>query len=230
MLKIADFGLARTILGGLSRANNEHGVPEYTNMVVTRWYRPPELLLRFKKYGTSIDIWGIGCILGEMLTKRPILQGNSDQEQLQRIWEMCGLPSHDNFPGWDQHGGCPDDGFENDKDRPGQLMVPPLHIQSHLNWKRRVREDFGRCVAQPAQPLPRRVLGLTSLPRRRRFGNETYADLIDRCLTLDPAKRPTALECLEHEFFNSIPAPARIGSCVSVPASPLLCSPPRSPT
>lgn len=59
-LKIADFGLARTILSGLTRSNPEPKAPEYTNMVVTRWYRPPELFLGFKKYGTSIDIWGIG--------------------------------------------------------------------------------------------------------------------------------------------------------------------------
>lgn len=142
LLKIADFGLARSILGGLSRANNEIGSPEYTNMVVTRWYRPPELFLRFRKYGTSIDIWGVGCILGEMLTKRPIIQGNTDQEQLQKIWELCGLPTKESFPGWDEHGGCPDDGCEHPEKTRGQLMTPPPHIQSHLNWRRHVRDDF----------------------------------------------------------------------------------------
>ena len=111
-------------------------------MVVTRWYRPPELFLRFRKYGTAIDIWGVGCIFGEMLTKRPILQGNTDQEQLQKIWELCGLPTKESFPEWDEHGGCPDDGCEQPEKSRGQLMVPPLHIQSHLQWRRHVREDF----------------------------------------------------------------------------------------
>lgn len=46
------------------------------------------------------------------------------------------------------------------------------------------------------------------------MGPPSYADLIDRCLTLDPAKRPTALECLEHEYFQTLPAPAKLGSCV----------------
>jgi serine/threonine protein kinase len=223
VLKIADFGLARSILGGLSRANNEPGSPEYTNMVVTRWYRPPELFLRFRKYGTSIDIWGVGCILGEMLTKRPILQGNTDQEQLQKIWELCGLPTKDNFPEWDEHGGCPDDGCEHPEKSRGQLMVPPLHIQSHLQWRRHVRDDFLKCVLAPSVPTRilracasdgRKLIFAPRTPASRRLGSASYADLIDRCLTLDPAKRPTALECLEHEYFQTLPAPAKLGSCV----------------
>ena len=53
-LKIADFGLARTF------SDKE---AHFTNMVVTRWYRPPELLLGATKYTTAIDIWGVGYLL-----------------------------------------------------------------------------------------------------------------------------------------------------------------------
>lgn len=61
LLQIADFGLARTFTAGGSRGGSTIiGGPEYTNMVVTRWYRPPELLLGLKKYGPSIDMWGVG--------------------------------------------------------------------------------------------------------------------------------------------------------------------------
>ena len=67
VLKIADFGLARTISHvGLKK--------QYTNRVVTLWYRPPELLLGERSYAGAIDMWGAGCIFAEFWTRRPILQ------------------------------------------------------------------------------------------------------------------------------------------------------------
>lgn len=62
----------------------------YTNRVVTLWYRPPELLLGEKNYGPSVDMWGVGCIMAEMWTRTPILQGESEQEQLSLISRLCG--------------------------------------------------------------------------------------------------------------------------------------------
>lgn len=63
-LRIADFGLARaydpTIIHG---ARDHHGKEKrYTNCVVTRWYRPPELLLGARQYGGEVDMWGIGFV------------------------------------------------------------------------------------------------------------------------------------------------------------------------
>jgi serine/threonine-protein kinase BUR1 len=61
VLQIADFGLARSFsAGGKRGGSTDKDAKEYTNMVVTRWYRPPELLLGLKTYGPSIDIWGVG--------------------------------------------------------------------------------------------------------------------------------------------------------------------------
>ncbi|KAI8614759.1 kinase-like domain-containing protein [Chytriomyces sp. MP71] len=87
-LKIADFGLARAHIKSLPN-------PKYTNMVVTRWYRPPELLLGSTSYGCEIDMWGIGCVFGEILHRRPVLVGNDDFDQLERIWRLCGTPTTD---------------------------------------------------------------------------------------------------------------------------------------
>ena len=63
ILKLADFGLARAF-----------GVPvrQYTHEVVTLWYRAPEILLGAKQYSTPVDVWSIGCIFAEMITKRPL--------------------------------------------------------------------------------------------------------------------------------------------------------------
>ena len=60
-LKIADFGLARTFDPSVATDTGSHR-RKYTNCVVTRWYRPPELLLGARQYGAEIDIWGIGCV------------------------------------------------------------------------------------------------------------------------------------------------------------------------
>ncbi|MBA0755182.1 hypothetical protein Gogos_020866 [Gossypium gossypioides] len=80
-LKICDFGLARTSRG------NEQFMTEY---VVTRWYRSPELLLCCDNYGTSIDVWSVGCIFAEILGRRPIFPGTGCLNQLNLIIGVLG--------------------------------------------------------------------------------------------------------------------------------------------
>ena len=53
-----------------------------TDYVATRWYRAPEILLGCKKYTTGVDLWSLGCILGEMLLERPLYPGNSTLDQV----------------------------------------------------------------------------------------------------------------------------------------------------
>jgi serine/threonine-protein kinase BUR1 len=62
ILQIADFGLARHYDGPTPKPGQGggEGKREYTGLVVTRWYRPPELLLHLKRYTTAIDVWGVG--------------------------------------------------------------------------------------------------------------------------------------------------------------------------
>ena len=64
ILQIADFGLARHYDGSIPKpgGGGGEGKREYTSLVVTRWYRPPELLLHLKKYTTAIDMWGVGYV------------------------------------------------------------------------------------------------------------------------------------------------------------------------
>lgn len=102
ILQIADFGLARHYDG----RTPESGVPmgegkrDYTGLVVTRWYRPPELLLQLRQYTPAIDVWGVGCVFGEMLYGKPILAGESDAAQLDIIWDLIGSPNEENMPRW----------------------------------------------------------------------------------------------------------------------------------
>ncbi|EPS58921.1 hypothetical protein M569_15891 [Genlisea aurea] len=87
VLKIADFGLANFS----SLSHNRH----LTSRVVTLWYRPPELLLGSTDYGVGVDLWSAGCLLAELLTGRPILQGRTEVEQLHKIFKLCGSPPED---------------------------------------------------------------------------------------------------------------------------------------
>jgi len=90
VLKIGDFGLAKSF-GSPSR--------EYTHQVVTRWYRCPELLYGSRLYGVGVDMWAVGCILAELLLRVPYLPGDSDLDQLSKIFETLGTPTEEEWPG-----------------------------------------------------------------------------------------------------------------------------------
>lgn len=94
ILKLADFGLARAFSIPKNDCKNR-----YTNRVVTLWYRPPELLLGDRNYGPPVDMWGAGCIMAEMWTRSPIMQGNTEQQQLTFISQLCGSFTPDVWPG-----------------------------------------------------------------------------------------------------------------------------------
>lgn len=92
-IKIADFGLARN-----------YTIPDrqYTQDVVTLWYRAPEILLSNyyfifilildSEYSIPVDIWSVGCIFYELLTKQPLFRGDSVPDQLTKIFRLMGLP------------------------------------------------------------------------------------------------------------------------------------------
>ncbi|KAL8019377.1 putative protein kinase [Plasmopara halstedii] len=151
MLKVGDFGLSRF----WNEVNAKAG--KYTNKVVTLWYRPPELLVGSTSYDFSVDLWSIGCIFGELLLGKPILQGKTEIEQLQMIFGLCGMPTEETWP----------DYFK--------LQGPEI-VQT---------DDRYIC------------------PLRERFKNfpPHAIDLLEKLLHLDPAKRITAAEAMDHDYF-----------------------------
>ncbi|KAI5815149.1 kinase-like domain-containing protein [Pyronema omphalodes] len=90
-IKLADFGLARY---------TSDPPPQLTQLVVTLWYRAPELLLGATTYGPEIDLWSVGCIFGELLTRTPLLQGKNEIDQLTKIFELLGVPTEETWPGF----------------------------------------------------------------------------------------------------------------------------------
>ncbi|XP_060758023.1 cyclin-dependent kinase 6 [Neoarius graeffei] len=86
-VKIADFGLARIYTNSIA----------LTPCVVTLWYRAPEVLLH-SGYMSSVDIWSTGCIFAELFLLKPLFQGYTEVQQLQKIFEVIGLPGKEDWP------------------------------------------------------------------------------------------------------------------------------------
>lgn len=83
-LKICDFGLAREAPEKLD---------DLTAYVATRWYRAPEIMLSWKSYTRAVDIWSVGCVIAEILRRRPLFPGNDYMEQLHLVTDVIGTPS-----------------------------------------------------------------------------------------------------------------------------------------
>lgn len=150
-IKIADFGLARQYKDDPAHRN-------YTNRVVTLWYRAPELLFGDKKYGPAIDMWSAGCVFGEMLFGKPLFSEDSEMKQIAAICRSCGTPTEETWPGW-THG------------KPfGKMEV----------YSRKLRSKFANL-------------------------DQTAFDLLDRLLIMNPDKRISAEEALDHDYFKTLP-------------------------
>ncbi|KAL2455192.1 Protein kinase superfamily protein [Abeliophyllum distichum] len=168
-LKICDFGLAR-----------QYGSPlkPYTHLVVTLWYRAPELLLGAKQYSTAIDMWSLGCIMAELLSKEPLFNGKTEFDQLDKIFRILGTPNETIWPGFSK--------------LPGVKVNFVKHQLPALG-------DSGTiyCVGNFQQHL---LLGHQVL-------SDAGFDLLNKLLTYDPDKRITAEAALNHEWFREVPLP-----------------------
>ncbi|KAL3311817.1 Cyclin-dependent kinase 12 [Cichlidogyrus casuarinus] len=157
-LKLADFGLARLFVSD----GNER---PYTNKVITLWYRPPELLLGSEYYGTAVDIWSSGCILGEMFKRTPIFQARDEMEQLDVVSRICGSANPNVWPGVDK--------------LPLYNTLRPKH-----EYRRRLNETFD------LPPLAMNLLDhMLKLDPKKRFTAQEALDC-DWLKNVDPQKIP----------------------------------------
>lgn len=158
---MADFGLSRVL--GPSNA--------VTPTVVTLWYRAPELLLQ-SGYSSAVDVYSLGCILAELHLKRPLLAADSEVSQLQRYFEVCGLPNASYWP--------PSSPFDLEA------------FRSHL------RRSSSSRIASTSHSAANRL----SLLRRHVPGLcESGVALLSACLEFRPAKRILARTALHHAYF-----------------------------
>ncbi|KAL0407741.1 UNVERIFIED_CONTAM: Cell division control protein 2A [Sesamum radiatum] len=183
-LKLADFGLARAF-----------GIPvrTFTHEVVTLWYRAPEILLGSRHYSTPVDVWSVGCIFAEMVNRRPLFPGDSEIDELFKIFRVMGTPNEDTWPGVTS---LPDFKSAFPKWPPKDLatVVPNLDAAGLdlLCWM-----TLETSVFLLKKPRERTAVQMTDLQFL----------LLQKMLCLDPSKRITARSALEHEYFKDIGFP-----------------------
>ncbi|KAH8252645.1 hypothetical protein KR059_000986, partial [Drosophila kikkawai] len=146
-LKIADFGLAKTYDCEM----------KLTSVVVTLWYRAPEVLLA-QSYNSTVDIWSAACIIFEMFNRKALFPGTSEKNQLDRIFELTGRPT--------------------DQQWPQTISVAREHFPNRHPKRPR---DFCPNLCEYAD------------------------DLLNQMLSYDIRLRPSALACMEHEYFQQEP-------------------------
>lgn len=123
------------------------------------WYRAPEILLGQKVYSTPVDIWSIGCIFSEMAQRRPLFAGDSEIDQIFKIFQIMGTPNEAMWSG---------------------VSALPDFKQTFPKWK----------------PINLNTIA-TNL-------DEKGIDLLEKMVRLDPTKRITAREALEHVIILNI--------------------------
>ena len=161
-VKICDFGLSK--IKTLQEPSSPH--------MVTCWYRAPEICARDPDYSFESDMWSVGCIFYEMISKKSLLLGTKDDDTkiLTKILNL--LP--------------------NLKDKDVQIVAKDTkikYVKSLKTWREMI--NLSRAEIKVFDKYP----GEDST-------YQNYLDLLDKIMQIDPAKRVTATEALAHPFFN----------------------------
>ncbi|KAF4724496.1 hypothetical protein FOZ63_032379 [Perkinsus olseni] len=175
-LKICDFGLSKLIL---EDRDGFEKVPMTARSMCTRWYRSPEILCDCKDYGKPVDMWSVGCIFAEILTKKPLLPGESNCHQLELTLELTGVPSED--------------------------AIRKIGNDKLLELIRETDEDW----EEPMNLMEIFLDSLVKLDEdnadRYSYGCEEYpaeVDIINQLLKFDPDDRLTVQQALQHRLLK----------------------------
>ncbi|ODV84278.1 hypothetical protein CANARDRAFT_201153 [[Candida] arabinofermentans NRRL YB-2248] len=169
IVKITDFGLARKMKNIDERVQS----PNYTNRVITLWYRPPEILLGSTDYGKAVDIWGIGCLLLELFTRQAVFQGIDEIDQLWKVYDVMGTITIEDWP-------------DSDKLPWFEMLRPNFRSHSKFN------ERFGKMMSPKC------------------------FELAQSLLQMNPDKRITANDALNHPYFDEEPLQQKLGFLATV--------------
>ncbi|KAF4120065.1 hypothetical protein GMORB2_3476 [Geosmithia morbida] len=209
-IKIGDLGLARRFDKPLASLFGGDKV------VVTIWYRAPELILGSYHYTPAIDLWAIGCIFAELLSLRPIFKGEEakmdskksvpfQRNQMQKIVEIMGMPTKERWPL-----------ITSMPDYPQLNSVrPPPDYHSHHSssrsypvvsnlerWYYQTINNAGVTTPSSTAAAASAAGSQTSQSPLASLGPEGYK-LLAGLLEYDPVKRLTAEQALQHPFFST---------------------------
>ena len=185
-IRIGDLGLARLFYKPL------HSLFSGDKVVVTIWYRAPELLLGSRHYTPAVDLWAVGCIFAELLSLRPIFKGEEakmdskktvpfQRNQMQKIVEVMGMPTREKWPG---------------------LVHQPEHGQlQNLSYASRDSSNSRTFGLEAWYWNTLRTAGYQE--SQPGFPGQQGLDLLSKLLEYDPTKRLTAQEALQHPYFSA---------------------------
>ena len=204
LMKVADFGLARS----LPEARDERGEnTPLTDYVATRWYRAPEILLGSGTYSFAVDMWAVGCILGEMLVGRPVFPGTSTMNQLEKITSLVGCPSRDAITQISPF--APAMLYCEESHKPDAYPVP----HSGQPYTRSEGADDPRHRDMDAERRYKETFSQAS---------KDAIDLLIHLLHFDPNLRISAVQALEHPYIAQFhdPSVERVATKVVKPLIP----------
>lgn len=163
VLKIIDWGLAEYYLPSV----------EYATRVASLHFKAPELLLGYRYYDYSLDVWSAGCILGEMLFNRvPMFGGVNNEDQLEKIVKVAGTSDL--------------------KEYISKYSLEYPNKQLEKIYATYTAEDTWKAVETSEMRIP-----------KKSAKKEELVELLRDMLTFDHQKRPTAKECLSYKIFGS---------------------------
>ena len=197
-LKLADFGLARAFTVPLRT---------YTHEVVTLWYRAPEILLGGKQYSVPVDIWSVGTIIPEMVTGQPLFPGDSEIDELFKIFRLLGTPNEGLWEGVSQVGRAQPPTFAitttTTSTTPPSPPSPPPPPSSHSSSSHPLSYQLPDYKAEFPKWKPKALRdGIANLDSSRL--NDAGVDLVAQMLHYTPNKRIVAKDALDHPYFNGL--------------------------
>lgn len=199
-VKIGDLGLARLFYKPL------HSLFSGDKVVVTIWYRAPELLLGSRHYTPAIDMWAVGCIFAELLSLRPIFKGEEakmdskktlpfQRNQMQKIVDIMGLPTKERWPYLPNM---------SEYNHLSTLQTPMMHHHSQHHSNNSSGKSSSTSHLEKWYYSTINGHSSTSSPNGNlsSLGAEGYK-LLAGLLEYDPEKRLTAQQALQHPFFST---------------------------